>query len=207
MNATNRAVNRGVLLVVGAVLIAVGGGGAAAALWPVAAATWQSSPSSAIEWMHEADRASRLSEESAVSWFVVGILAALLLIAAAAVLVMARLGGGRSSTVLREEASGGAHGAITIHPGFASDAITHSLNDRDEILACRVAARRVRGADVLHVSVTPRKNTSPIAVANTVTRLVDNLAALTGRETPTLVSIHAGVRSRLAADHSRVASS
>jgi|GEM_PF-453958 len=204
MNATNRGVNRIVLFVVGVVLIAAGGAAAVAASWPVAGEVWKRSMSTTTEWMRGADRASRLSEATTVSWLALGLLCALLAIVIIAVTVVARLGGGRSSTVIREEAEEGAKGSVSIRPAFASGAIAHSLSSHDEILSSRVNARRIRGSDVLHVSVTPRQNTSPVTVAETVTRLVDNLVTLTGRDTPTLVSIRSGVRSRLAADQSRV---
>lgn len=204
MNATNRGVNRVVLFIVGVVLIAAGGAAAAAVLWPVAGDIWKTGASTAVNWLLDADEASRISEATTLSWFTLALLAFLLLIVVVAVMVIARLGGGRSSVVIRAEGGEGPQGSVTIHHGFASDAITHSLAAHDEILSSRVNSSRVRGADVLHVSVTPRQNTSPVDVAATVTELVDNLATLTGRETPTFVSIHSGIRSRLAADQSRV---
>lgn len=204
MNATNRGVNRVVLFVVGVVLLAVGGAAATAVLWPPAGEIWQTGLSTAVTWMLEAESASRISEATTASWLALALLGILLLIVVIAVTVIARLGGGRSSTVIREEAGDGAQGSVTIRPDFASDAITHSLASREEILSSRVNASRVRGVDVLHVSITPRQSMSPVDVAETATTLVDNLATLTDRETPTLVSIHSGIRSKLAADQSRV---
>ncbi len=204
MNATNRAVNRLILFISGIVLVAAGAAAVTASVWPVAADVWKTVMSTAADWMVVADKDTRIADSTAVSWFVVAVLAALLVVVVVAVLVIARLGGGRSSSVIRAEAGEGAQGPVTIRQEFAADAITHSLDRHQEILFVRVRGRRVRGADVLHVSVTPRQNTSPVDVANTVTNLVDNLATLTGRETPTYVSIHSGVRSRLAADQSRV---
>ncbi|WP_159500387.1 hypothetical protein [Microbacterium sp. 18062] len=204
MNGTNRIVNRMILLVVGLVLLGAGGAAVTAVTWPVAGDTWNAGLSSATEWMVGADEQTRISDATTVSWFVLALLVALLLVVVIAVTVIARLGGGRSSTVIRVEAAEGAQGPVTIRQEFASDAITHSLAGHDEILSSRVSARRVRGTDVLHVSVTPRQNTSLAEVAATVTRLVDNLATLTDRDTPTYVSIHSGVRARLAADQPRV---
>ena len=204
MNATNRVVNRTILLLVGAALLAAGAAVVVAAAWPAAAELWTTGFPSAVEWMRQADQETRIAEGTTLSWFVLGILVTLLLVPVLAVSVIARLGGGRSDAVIRAEAGEGAEGPVTIRQGFASDAITHSLATRDEILSSRVSGRRVRGTDILHVSVTPRQNTSPVDVARTVTRLVDNLATLTGEKTPTYVSIRSGVRSRLAADRSRV---
>ncbi|MGO1768765.1 MAG: hypothetical protein ACTHZX_02320 [Microbacterium sp.] len=204
MNATNRAVNRIVLLIVGLVLFVAGAAGVTAAVWPLAGELWTRGLTIATDGMVELDAATRVSEATTASWFVVAVLAVLLLIVVFAFVVCSRLGGGRSGIVVREESADGAQGPVTIRNGFASDALTHSLAARADTLSARVSARRVRGSDVLHVRVTPRQNTSPADVADAVTRLVDNLAHLTGRETPTYVSIHSGVRSRLSADQSRV---
>ena len=204
MNATHRGVNRTVLLVVGVVLIAGGAVAAAAALVPDVASVWRSATESSVQWMRDAAAATRLAEATPVSWLAIAVLAALLAIVVVAVIIVARLGGGRSSTVLREEARDGAQGAVTIGHGFAADALTGALANRSEILSSRVAARKVRGIDVLHVKVTPRQRTSPRDVAELVGRLADNLAVLTGRETPMLLSIRSGIRSRVAASESPV---
>lgn len=204
MNATNRGMNRTVLFITGLVLLGAGGAAVLASAWPVAASVWQDGTRTALSWMRDAEGASRISEATTVSGFTIGVLAVLLVIIVAAIVVIARLGGGRSSVVIRDETGDGVQGPVVIRQGFASDAITRSLASRSEILTSRVSASKVRGADVLHVSVTPRQNTSPVKVAETAIRLVDNLATLTGRETPTLISIHSGVRSRLAADQPRV---
>ncbi|GAA3663655.1 hypothetical protein [Microbacterium marinilacus] len=204
MNGTNRVVNRIVLLVVGVVLLAGGAATVLAATWPVAGDVWSTATSSAVDGMIGADERTRLSDATTASGLVLAVLAVLLLIVVVAIVVIAKLGGGRTGTVIRAEAAEGAQGPVTIRHGFVSDAITHSLAGHDEILSSRVSARRVKGDDVLHISVTPRRNTSPVDVADTVTRLVDNLATLTGQATPTYVSIHSGVRARLAADQPRV---
>lgn len=204
MNATNRGVNRVVLFVVGAVLLAAGGAALAAVVWPAAADLWQTVMTGAQTWLREAESNTRLHESTKVSWLAVAALALLLAVVVIAVVIISRLGGGRSTTVTRAEAEDGAVGAVTIAHGFAADALTEALARHDEILASRVSASRVHSEDVLHVSVTPRQNTSPVEVATLVSTLIDNLAQLTGRETPAFVSIHSSVRSRLAADKSRV---
>jgi hypothetical protein len=196
--------NRVILFIAGSVLLAAGGAAVLASVWPAASEIWAAWTGTAVSWMQDADEASRISDATTVSGFTVGVLAVLLIIVVAAVVVLSRLGGGRSSVVIRDDAGDGARGPVAIRQGFMSDAINHSLASRREILASRVSASRVRGAEVMHVSVTPRQNTSPVVVAGMVTRLVDNLAVLTGRETPTLISIHSGVRARFAGDQPRV---
>lgn len=204
MNATNRAVNRTLLLVTGLLLVAAGVATVTASAWPVVGESWSAGLAAAVTWMQDAERLTRISDATTLSAFTIGLLALLLIAVVIGLVVISRLGGGRSSTVVRSEPGEGAQGSVAIRQGFAADAITHSLSGREEILSSRVSAHAVRGTDVLHVSVTPRQNTSPVEVATTVTRLVDNLATLTGRKTPTYVSVHSGIRSRLAADRSRV---
>ncbi len=204
MNETNRGLNRAILLVVGLILFAAGAAAAAAALWPWVGTAWSEGLASGISWMHDAADRTRVTDDATPSWFVLAVLAVLVILVVLAVVVIARLGGGRSATVVRVDGFDGELGPITIRDGLASDAITRSLSRREEVLASRVTARRVGGSDVLHVSVTPRQSTSPREVAVTTGRLVDNLAVLTGTRTPTYISIHSGVRSRLAADRPRV---
>ncbi|BDZ37859.1 hypothetical protein [Microbacterium suwonense] len=204
MNATNRAVNRTLLLVTGLLLVAAGATAVTASAWPVVGESWSAGLAAAVTWMQDAEGLTRISDATTLSAFTIGLLALLLITVVIGLAVISKLGGGRSSTVVRSEPGEDAQGSVTIRQGFAADAITQSLTGHSEILASRVSAHRVRGTDVLHVSVTPRKNTSPVEVAATVTRLVDNLATLTGRETPTYVSVHSGIRSRLAADRPRV---
>ncbi|WP_029150568.1 hypothetical protein [Microbacterium indicum] len=204
MNDTNRAVNRVVLMVAGVLLLAAGAGALAAMAWPAAGDAWAAGGAAAIEWMRRAHDATRVSEATTLSWFVLALLAALLLVVVFALVVVARLGGGRSGSVARFEPGEGAQGAVTIRQGFASDAIARSLDGDRDILACRVDTRAVAGEDVLHVSVTPRRGTSPAAVASAVTALLDSLEVLTGRDAPALVSIRSGIRSRLAGDRPRV---
>ncbi len=204
MNDTNRAVNRIVLIVVGLILLAAGAATALAALWPAAGEIWKSTSTTAVDWMTAAYNGTPVSENTVVNWFALGILAVLLLLVVSVIAVIANLGGGKSAVVVREDAPEDKFGPITIRGSFASEAITNSLSHNPAILSARVTSRKVKGEDVLHVSVTPRQNTSPTLVASTVSGLVDNLAELLGRPTPTVISIHSGVRARLASDQSRV---
>jgi len=204
MNATNRGINRAVLFAVGLVLLAAGAAVILASAWPTAAEIWRSSAAAAVSWMQDAESSSAVSDATTLSGFTIGVLAVLAFVIVVAIVVIAKLGGGRSSVVIRDENGDGAQGAVVVRQAFASDAITRSLAHRGEILTSRVSAGRVRGTDVLHVSVTPRQNTSPAEVAETVTGLVDSLAVLTGRQTPTLVSVRSGVRARFAAEQPRV---
>ena len=205
MNNTNRGVNRTILLVTGLVLIVGGAAAILARTWREAGDIWSSALTSSVEALQRLDAASLLPGLTQTSWLGIGIAAVLIAVAVVAVVVLARLGGGAGHAVLTSDAERGARDAIVIEQGFASDALTQTLERREEILSARVRARRIRGTDVMHVIVTPRKNTSPAEVATTVGALIANLEALVGRDLPTLVSIKSGIRSRLASDQSRAA--
>ena len=110
-------------------------------------------------------------------------------------------GGGFADTIT---GSANAEGRITVTDGFASEALKNALAERDEILSSRITAGEVGRESVLHVAVTPRQNTSPREVAAHVDTLVTNLAALTGQNLRAYISIHSGLRAKLARENTRV---
>ena len=203
MNNTNRAVNRTVLLILGLVLLAIGGGVVTAAAVPAAAQAWDTTGQGLQEWATQAWDSTQIAG-SQLTWVAVGVLAALVLLVVLAIVLIARSVRGRRRTALR--ATGGANslGRITVTEGFASDALKNALADRDEILSAKVTANDVKHEPVLHVSITPRQNTSPLQVAETVDRLVTSLASLTGQQLTTYISVHSGLRARLAQDQRRL---
>ena len=110
----------------------------------------------------------------------------------------------RSYRWRRWDRSANDEGRITVTDGFASEALKNALGERDEILSSRVSAGEVGKESVLHVAVTPRQNTSPRDVAEHVDTLVTNLAALTGQNLRAYISIHSGLRAKLARENTRV---
>ncbi len=205
MNNTNRGVNRTVLLIVGLLLTAGGAATIVARTWPEAGKAWSAAFTTSIETLQRLDADSSVPGLAQATWLGIGIAAVLIAIVVVAVVVLTRLGGGSGGGILTSDSGREMRNAIIIEQGFASDALTQTLERREEILSARVRARRVRGTDVMHVTVTPRKNTSPAEVATTVGALIANLETLVGRDLPALVSIKSGIRSRLASDQSRVA--
>lgn len=204
MNSTNRAVNRIILLIVGLLLIAPLALISAASLVPTFKESTVETSSAAASWAAKADSATRFANGSHVTWFGLGLFAAAVIVILFVIFVLSRLGGGRSRSVIRLENGSGSQGSVTISPKFAEDAITQALAERGDILSSRVESRRVKDTDVLHVLVTPRKNVSPAELGECVSKLVQNLSRLTGRENPALVTIHAGLRSKLSAEQSQL---
>lgn len=202
MNDTNRALNRVLLLVVGIVLLALGAAAVASFAWPPVADTWTTGTGAARTWLEQAVTATTIS--GALNWVGIGALALMLILVVCLIILLARLGGGRSRTVLRSVGQENPLGRVTIRDTFVSDALQHSLGRRSEILSSAVTAHDVRSEPVMQINVTPRQNTSPRQVVEDVDELVTNLAALTGRDVPTYISIRSGLRAKLAADQRRV---
>jgi len=194
MNATRRGLNRFVLFVVALVLLALAALALLVGLVPGGADTWTTVMGGFQGWLES------LGRESA-GW---GAVAAFVAIAIVLILIASAAVRGRRQAPLQSTGSAGAEGRITVTDGFASEALKNALAERDEILSSRVSAGEIQHESVLHVAVTPRQNTSPRQVAEHVDTLVTNLAALTGQNLRAYISIHSGLRAKLARDNTRV---
>lgn len=204
MNRTNRALNRIVLFIVGALFLAIGAVLIALVVWPAAVDYWTSATEAGQSWLDDAISTTTIGATT-VSWIAIAALALILFLVVLLIVALTRLGGGRSRAVLRSSSAQNPLGRIVVQDSFVSDALKNSLAQRDEILFSSVTAHEVRKTPVLHVSVTPRQNTSPSQVVADVDRLVSNLATLTGTDVPTYISVHSGLRAKLAHDQRRLA--
>lgn len=205
MNNTNRALNRIVLLLIGIVFLLLGAAAVAVIAWPAAAEYWTRAGEASGAWIEQAIETTMIGATT-LSWIALAVLALiLLLVILLIVALLGTIGGSRSHLVFRSNAQENPLGRLMVEEGFASDALKHSLGQRDEILFSNVTANDIRKQPVMHVSVTPRQNTSPRHVAEDVDQLVINLAAMTGRVVPTFISIHSGFRAKLAHDQRRLA--
>lgn len=194
MNATRRGLNRFFLFLVAIVLLAAGALALAVALVPGVADAWTSIAGGFQGWLQDLGRDS-------AGW---GAVAAIVVLAIILIVMASAAVRGRRHTPLQSTGSATDNGRITVTDGFASAALNNALEERDEILSARVTAGEVRHESVLHVAVTPRQNTSPRQVAEHVETLVSNLASLTGQELRAYISIHSGLRAKLARDNTRV---
>ncbi|WP_431796584.1 hypothetical protein [Microbacterium enclense] len=194
MRNTNRALNRILLFIVALVLLALGGLLIVVAALPGAADAWTQTTDGVRGW------ADGIGQPS----LGVGAIAALAVIAIVLVLVAVGAVRGKHRVPLQSTGSDGDAGRITVTDGFASAALKNSLDGRDEILSSRITSNEVRNETVLHVSVTPRQNTSPRQIAEHVDTLVTNLATLTGQQFRTYISVHSSLRAKLAHDQRRL---
>lgn len=203
MNNTNRALNRTLLLIIGLLFLALGALGIAIMSWPTATDIWTSAGKDARSWLDQAIAATAIAGGS-LSWIGIGAVAAILVVIVLLILALTSIAGRRSKTAFRSTGAQNPLGRVTVTESFVSDAVKNSLATRDEILSAQVTANDIRNTPVLHVAVTPRQNTDPREVVDHIDRLLTNLATLTGRDTETYVSIHTGLRARLAHDQRRL---
>lgn len=204
MNHVNRGLNRTILFIVGLLLLAIGGLAATAALLQPVGDAWTRSGESVILWAQNVQDVTAVAASSAVTWadiaFVIVCAALIVVCVTIMVNMLTRRRRDRVRIAVREDELG----RIVISDSFAADALQQSLAQRPEIVSSKISGNRHRGHEVLHVSVTPRSGVSPREVADTVTTLANNLATLTGSANLVYVSIHAGLRSRIAAPPARV---
>lgn len=203
MNDTNRALNRIVLALIGLIFLGAGALAVTAAVWPMVGQQWSTILGGAAGWWSESSDATRIGGGS-VSWVGLAAVAAVLLLAILLIAALTRVGGRRSRTVLRAGGAQNELGRVTITEAFARDALKNSLGASDDILSTHVTANTIRTEPVMHVSVTPRQSTDPRELVERIDRLVANLATLTGQEIATYISVHTGLRARLAHDRRRV---
>ena len=203
MNNTNRALNRILLLIIGLLFLGLGAIGIAIMSWPTAGDTWKTAGKDAQSWLDQAFASTQIAGGQ-LTWIAIGGIAAIVVVIILLILALTSVAAHRSKTIFRSSGAQNPLGRVTVTESFVSDAVKNSLATRDEILSTQVTANDIRREPVLHVAVTPRQNTDPRVLIDHVDRLLTNLATLTGRETETYISIHTGLRARLAHDQRRL---
>jgi uncharacterized membrane protein len=199
MNTTRRGLNRTLVLLVGLIALTAGAAIVWASVSGEAHRVWAQSLTSAAD-AADAAHAATLVGAGPVSWAGLGAVAVAVILIALLLLPIALLAHHRSRTVLRSAETDAAPGRVVVREGFASDAVSESLARRTDILSTRVVADDVRRQPVLHVAVTPRPQASPREIADHVATVGARLDALLARPTRTYISLHAGLRARLASD-------
>lgn len=190
-------------VLIGLLFFALGGVVVVISAWPAAAEVWTAAGEQADGWLAQAVETTTVAGTT-LSWIALGAVAAIVVVIVLLVLALTSVSGRRSRTVLRSTGAQNPLGRVTVTEAFVSDAITQALAGQDDILASSVTANTIRDEPVLHVRVTPRQNTSPREVVDRVDRLISNVVTLTGQETAAYISIHSGLRARLAHDRSRL---
>lgn len=204
MNHVNRGLNRTILCIAGLVLLVAGALAATAVLVAPIGEAWTRTGEAAIGVAQDVRSSTVITSSTAMTWFDAAVTAACAICIVICVTILVRMLTRRRRDRIRIAMREDELGRVVISDSFAADALQQSLSQRPEIVSAKISGGRYRGQEVLHVSVTPRSGVSPRQVADTVTTLTANLGRLTGTENPVYVSIHAGLRSRIAAPPARV---
>ncbi|MFD1721315.1 hypothetical protein [Amnibacterium endophyticum] len=194
MNSSNRGANRLLLIVTGLILLAAGAAALVMAGAPAVRSGFRSTAGdvtrSAPAWI--ADPAV-----GRVSWLTIAVGAVAVVLAVLLIAFVVRHGRGHTSRVV--DAANGAEGRTLVDLGVPRALLDEELSDRDEFVATRISAYRVKGVPTLKVSVQCRRGVSPADATRIVTEALDGLDGLLGRSLPAMVQLSGGFRSRTAA--------
>ncbi|WP_299166596.1 hypothetical protein [uncultured Arthrobacter sp.] len=194
MNQTPRTLNRVLLAVFGLALMLAGALAMALGV-PAVARWWQSVAGQAGEAIAGVLAATTLSgQRDSWLWIVVALLMILLVILMFA--WVANQGKGRSGTLAYDDDDQPVPGSVTINAAVAEQALKAALSERVDLVNSAVSTYEFRGRPALKVRVSPRQGVAPQVVAEEVSALVLALDAVLGVQTPVLISISSGARSR-----------
>jgi len=175
VNATNRALNRAVLLTVGLVLVALGGAVAAAALVPSWLAVW-TDVAGGLDPTFDPSQAMTLAI----------VLGGCLIVVVLLLVFIVRQGRGHTRTMVQRGAS---DGAVVVDTRVAATLIEAALADHPDVASVSVSGYRVRGVPALKIAVSPRRGASPSELRDEVDRVVERWDEVLGSEVPVLVTM------------------
>lgn len=194
MNQTPRTLNRILLAVFGLALMLAGALGMTLGV-PAVARWWQSTAARIGEAIGGVLDATTLpGQRDSWLWIVVALLMVLLIILMVA--WVANQGKGRSGTLAFDDDDEPVPGSVTINAAVAEQALKAALSERVDLVNSAVMTYEFRGQPALKVRVFPRQGVAPYVVAEEVSALVMALDAVLGVQTPVLISISSGARSR-----------
>ncbi|WP_440709525.1 hypothetical protein [Herbiconiux sp. YIM B11900] len=193
MNATNRALNRMLVFVVGLLLAIVGAGAAALALVPVVRDAWVGASGTVSSQVTGFLQGNPLGDTGA-SWPLAAALVLLVLAIVLLIVFVVRQGGGHTRTAVTERAD---DGTILVDSSVAEHTLEDALATHPEFVASHVSTYAVRHEPVLKISVTCRRGVSPADASRIVDDTLTALDRLLGRELPALVQLSGGFRARV----------
>ncbi|MFP5316216.1 MAG: hypothetical protein ACLGHS_12690 [Actinomycetes bacterium] len=194
MNQTPRTLNRILLALFGLLLMAAGAL-AMALSTPAVATWWQSTAARAGGTIGGVLESTTLpGQRDSWLWIVAALLLVLLIILMVA--WVANQGKGRSGTLAYDDDDDPVPGSVTINAAVAEQALKAALAERVDLVNTAVSTYEFRGRPALKVKVFPRQGVAPDVVADEVSALVTALDAALGVQTPVLISISGGARTR-----------
>jgi len=194
MNATNRALNRAFILIVGLVLLGVGSLAAVAAATPDGLAAWTEGSARVTDSLGAAVASAPLAF-SASSWILVAGAGVAVLIAVLLAVFVLRQGRGHTRTVLRHAGDGG---EIAVDSDVVHSSIERALREHPGVASVSVSSYRVRGTGAVKIDIGVRRGVSPADVRDAADAVVADWDALLGESLPVLITINAGLATRLA---------
>lgn len=212
MNQTPRTINRILLALFGFILMAAGAFTAALAV-PAVARWWEAASVEAGRAIGRLLDATTLEgQRDSWLWLVLALLMVLTVILM--ITWIANQGKGRSGVLAHD---GGAHhsggrdddgthagspgngtaaGDVTINSAVAEQALKAALAERVDLVNSSVSTWEFKGQPALKIRVFPRQGVAPYVVAEEVSALVQALDVTLGTQTPVLISISSGARTR-----------
>lgn len=195
MNSTPRILNRILLAILGAKLLAIGGLLILLATVPAVGRWWQGWSAGAWSGVRGLVDRTRLPGRPE-SWLWILIVVLLLAVIVAMVAWLAQQGKGRANLLVAEDDAGDVPGNVRIGGGVAAQALRAALADRPDLAGATVGTYEFDGEPALRIRVQPRQGVAPHALAAEVSALVEALDAVVGKRTPVLIHLGAGARSR-----------
>jgi len=194
MNDTNRGLNRFVVFLVGLVLLLAGAAVAVGALWPDVQQTVSDGASDATGQVTDALSGGQVW----ILWVTAAVCAVLIVLLVAFIV---RQGGGRTSTLIDLSESDDSHsptgGHVVVDAKVAANVLEEALSNTPGVLAADVVAFRVKGENVLRVTVDARRGASPVDLRRAVDEAVTRWDELLGTVTPVVVQINGGLRTQM----------
>jgi len=178
VNATNRGLNRTLLLVVGIVLLVVGAAVATAAAVPDWLAAW-------IDGVASVDLAFDPSQPATLA-IVLAVCVVVIALLVVFVVFVVRQGRGHARTLVHR---GGTAGSVDVDAKVAATLIKAALADHPAVSSVDVSGYRVRRTPALKIALSLRKGSSPSDVRVAVDRVVERWDAVLGSEVPVLITI------------------
>jgi len=194
VNATNRGLNRAFILVVGLLLLGIGALVAAAAAIPEWLAAWSEGSASVSESLGQGIASAPLGF-SAHSWILAAGAGLAVLVAVVLVVFVLRQGRGHTRTVLRRDGDGG---EIAVDSDVVHSSIERALRDHPGVASVSVSSYRVRSDGAVKIDIGVRRGVSPADIREAADAVVADWDALLGESLPVLITINAGLATRLA---------
>ena len=196
MNGTPRALNRILLFIIGAKLLAIGVLLVLLATVPAVAEWWHGWAGSVWAGTEDAFRRTRFpGREESWLWIVAGLV--LVVVIVGMVAWLAQQGKGRANLLV----AGGdddsqVAGEVRIGGGVAEQALRAALSDRPDLAGASVATYEYKGQPGLRIRVQPRQGVAPHLLAAEISQMVEALDLVIGKKTPVLVHMVSGARAK-----------